>query len=99
MGKTEMGPDMTGNTPVPASSSNRPARRTSAVAKDSAGYALRVDGLAKSFGATKALREATFGLKTGEVHAIVGENGSGKSTLVKILSGVHRPDAGELQIG
>jgi ABC-type sugar transport system ATPase subunit len=60
---------------------------------------LAVEGLAKAFGATQALRECSFTVRAGEVHAIVGENGSGKSTLVKILAGVHRPDAGALQLG
>jgi ABC-type sugar transport system ATPase subunit len=60
---------------------------------------LAVHGLAKSFDQTQALRDCSFSLADGEVHAIVGENGSGKSTLVKILAGVHRPDRGELEMG
>jgi ABC-type sugar transport system ATPase subunit len=63
------------------------------------GAALRVGGLAKSFGTTQALRDCSLELRRGEVLAIMGENGSGKSTLVKILSGVHRPDAGTITIG
>lgn len=59
---------------------------------------LRVSGLAKSFGATEALRDCSLELRRGEVLAIMGENASGKSTLVKILSGVHRPDAGTLEV-
>lgn len=61
--------------------------------------ALSAIGISKTFGATVALVDASFELRRGEVHAIVGENGSGKSTLVKLLSGVHRPDRGVLQIG
>jgi ABC-type sugar transport system ATPase subunit len=60
---------------------------------------LEVTTLAKSFGATQALRDCSLDLRRGEVHAIMGENGSGKSTLVKILSGVHRPDSGSIAIG
>ncbi len=60
---------------------------------------LRVEGLAKAFGPTRALRDCSFTLRAGEVHALVGENGSGKSTLVKILSGVHAPDSGTIELG
>jgi ABC-type sugar transport system ATPase subunit/ribose/xylose/arabinose/galactoside ABC-type transport system permease subunit len=57
---------------------------------------LQVDGLAKSFGATTALRHCSLTLRAGEIHVLIGENGSGKSTLVKILTGVYRPDAGQV---
>lgn len=60
--------------------------------------ALAVDGLAKRFGSTQALRSCSLDLRVGEVHAVIGENGSGKSTLVKILSGIHKPDGGTLNV-
>jgi ABC-type sugar transport system ATPase subunit len=59
---------------------------------------VRVEHLAKAFGATQALNDCSFELRAGEVHALVGENGSGKSTLVKVLSGVHVPDSGRVEI-
>jgi len=51
--------------------------------------------ISKRFGATQALSDVSLAVAGGEVHALVGENGAGKSTLVKILAGVHVPDAGE----
>src|SRR5262245_55558525 len=60
---------------------------------------LSVSGVSKSFGATRALNSCSLELRAGEVHAVLGENGSGKSTLVKVISGVHRPDAGTLELG
>jgi ABC-type sugar transport system ATPase subunit len=59
---------------------------------------LTVTGVAKSFGATVAVADASVEFREGEIHAIVGENGSGKSTLVKILSGVYRPDRGAIRV-
>jgi ribose transport system ATP-binding protein len=59
--------------------------------------ALGVRGISKTFGATRALVDASFDVDAGTVHGLLGENGSGKSTLVKILSGYHAPDAGELE--
>ncbi|WP_243398495.1 sugar ABC transporter ATP-binding protein [Deinococcus koreensis] len=52
----------------------------------------------RAFGPVQALRGVGIELYPGESHALVGENGAGKSTLVKILAGVYRPDAGELQV-
>ena len=51
-------------------------------------------GISKRFAATAALTDVSMDLQAGEIQALVGENGAGKSTLVKILAGVHQPDAG-----
>ena len=59
---------------------------------------LTMTGISKSFPGVRALDGVNFDLREGEVHAIVGENGAGKSTLIKILSGAHRPDSGEITL-
>jgi rhamnose transport system ATP-binding protein len=55
---------------------------------------LALEGVSKSFGAVRALRDVSLRLYAGEAHALAGENGAGKSTLIKALAGVHRPDSG-----
>jgi rhamnose transport system ATP-binding protein len=62
------------------------------------GPRLELRHAAKSFGAVRALTDGSVTLLGGEVHALLGENGAGKSTLVKILAGVHQPDAGTLTV-
>ncbi|MFJ4224067.1 sugar ABC transporter ATP-binding protein [Microbacterium sp. NPDC089695] len=59
---------------------------------------LSLRGAAKTFGPVVALADGTIELLPGEIHALVGENGAGKSTLVKILAGLHHPDAGEFLV-
>ena len=57
---------------------------------------LDIRGIAKRFDATQALEDVSLALYPGEIHALLGENGAGKSTLIKIITGVHQPDRGEL---
>ena len=53
-------------------------------------------GIDKRFGGVHALKRVDFDVAEAEVHALIGENGAGKSTLIKVLAGVHTPDAGTL---
>jgi rhamnose transport system ATP-binding protein len=60
--------------------------------------AAELEGISKRFGATQALDNVSLTLLPREAHALVGENGAGKSTLVKILAGIHQPDAGQIRL-
>ncbi|MEP0322439.1 sugar ABC transporter ATP-binding protein [Bauldia litoralis] len=57
---------------------------------------LEMRNIAKRFDATQALEDVSLTLYPGEIHALLGENGAGKSTLIKIMTGVHQPDRGEI---
>ena len=69
------------------------------VGQDGAGALLSIAGLSKAFGGTQAVRDVSFKVDRGEVVALLGQNGAGKSTVIKILAGVHQPDAGEIRLG
>lgn len=60
---------------------------------------IEVKAVSKRFGAVQALKGVDVTVEQGDVHALVGENGAGKSTLGKVISGVIRPDSGELRVG
>ncbi len=63
-------------------------------------YTLELRQISKSFPGILALDNVNFEVRSGEVHALLGENGAGKSTLIKILSGYHQPDpGGEMLLG
>jgi ABC-type sugar transport system ATPase subunit len=63
------------------------------------GEALRVEHVAKSFGAVTALVDVSLRLERGEVLGLIGDNGAGKSTLIKILTGYIKPDKGQIFVG
>jgi len=61
-------------------------------------YILDLKNISKSFSGVEVLHEVSFSLRSGEVHALLGENGAGKSTLVKVMTGVHQPDKGGMYL-
>jgi monosaccharide-transporting ATPase len=65
--------------------------------EDDTGPLLTVRGVEKSFSGVHALRGVDLTIEPGSIHALVGENGAGKSTLIKVLTGVHTADAGEIR--
>jgi ribose transport system ATP-binding protein len=58
---------------------------------------LRLSGIVKTFPGVRALDGVELEVRAGEVHCLLGQNGAGKSTLIKVLAGIHRPDAGTLE--
>jgi rhamnose transport system ATP-binding protein len=60
---------------------------------------IELNGVSKRFDATQALDDVSLALYPGETHALLGENGAGKSTLIKVMTGIHAPDAGVLRVG
>ena len=61
-------------------------------------FAVRMEGITKSFGGVQALKGVDFELRKGEVHALLGGNGAGKSTVMKMLVGANTPDAGTIEV-
>jgi simple sugar transport system ATP-binding protein len=59
---------------------------------------LKLDGVGKSYVGTNALTGVSLEVDAGQVLCLLGDNGAGKSTLIKILSGVHPPDSGEILV-
>lgn len=62
------------------------------------GWLLEICDITKSFSGVPVLNGVSLSLQAGEIHALVGENGAGKSTLMKVVAGLHQPDAGELRL-
>ncbi len=59
---------------------------------------IELKGITKYFPGVVALKDMSFQIRRGEVHGLIGENGAGKSTLIKVLTGVHKPDLGDIHI-
>lgn len=61
-------------------------------------YVLELKDITKIFPGVRALDNVKFQLKKGEIHALMGENGAGKSTFIKVITGVHKADGGEMYL-
>ena len=57
---------------------------------------VEMQGITKAFPGIKANSDVHFELKRGEIHALLGENGAGKSTLMNVLTGIYKPDYGDI---
>jgi simple sugar transport system ATP-binding protein len=75
--------------------SQRQEAGTSPLPKDETPF-IEMRGISKRFGGVRALVDVSFSIRAAEIHCLAGENGCGKSTLIKILSGVHAPDEGQI---
>src|ERR1700739_190237 len=76
---------------------NRPASSPSRDSLAAPPAVIEVSGITKQFPGVKSLDAVSFGVRGGEIHALVGENGAGKSTLMKVLAGAYVPDEGALR--
>ena len=61
-------------------------------------YAVEMRGITKTFGSVVANKDVNLGVRQGEILALLGENGSGKTTLMNMLSGIYKPDRGEILV-
>ena len=61
-------------------------------------YVVELRDCRKTFPGVVALNKMQLAVKPGEIHGLIGENGAGKSTLIKVLTGVHQPDKGEIYV-
>ena len=59
-------------------------------------YVVELKNVTKRFPGVVALKSMSIGIRPGEIHGLIGENGAGKSTLIKVLTGVHTPEEGEI---
>ena len=59
-------------------------------------YVVELKSITKRFPGVIALKNMSIGIRPGEIHGLIGENGAGKSTLIKVLTGVHSPEEGEI---
>ncbi len=61
-------------------------------------YVVELKNITKLFPGVVALKNMSIGIRPGEIHGLIGENGAGKSTLIKVLTGVHMPEEGEIYV-
>ncbi len=87
---------MSESTATPAASAPATPHASTPATPENRTAALEVRSISKYFGSVNALEDISLRVYSGEVTCVLGDNGAGKSTLIKILSGVHTPDKGEV---